>query len=290
VTDLHSSPEEVVNTMPAGTLDQGAGEKVAARQAQRRKLRQLGLVAAGWVAMWAVWEAASWWYGERILPRPMTVLDEMIGLIRGGDFASDLTASVLKTFAGFAVAAVVGAPIGYLMGRFRYWHAFFHDGVTIAGTIPGLVYAVLSLIVFGLSNLGPILAVALVSAPYVALNVAEGIRGVDKSLVTMSEAFGRTQRQIRREVLIPTIVPFVFAAIRMSFAVAWKVEALTEVFGGRNGVGFQIRTEYQLYNIAGVLAWMFLFIAFMLVIERLVLAKIESRLLAWRPEERSAAL
>ena len=104
----------------------------------------------------------------------------------------------------------------------------------------------MSLIVFGLSNIGPILAVALVSAPYVALNVAEGIRGVDQSLVTMSEAFGRTPRQIRREVLIPTIVPFVFAAIRMCFAVAWKVEALTEVFGGRSGVGFQIRTEYQL--------------------------------------------
>jgi NitT/TauT family transport system permease protein len=279
-----------VRTMPLGTTSQGVGEAAAVRLARRRRLRQLGLVAAGWVAMWLVWEAASWWFGERILPRPTAVVDEMVEIIRTGDFVADLSASVLKTFAGFAVAAAVGAPIGYLMGRYRYWHAFFHDGVTIAGTIPGIVYAVMSLIVFGLSNLGPILAVALVSAPYVALNVAEGIRGVDKSLITMSEAFGRSPRQIRREVLIPTIVPFVFAAIRMSFAVAWKVEALTEVFGGRNGVGFQIRTEYQLYSIAGVLAWMFLFIVFMLVIERLVLAKLESRFLAWRPEERNAAL
>ena len=77
--------------------------------------------------------------------------------------------------------------------------AFFHDGVTVAGTIPAITYAVLSLIVFGLSNLGPILAVALVSVPYIAINVAEGIRSVDQSLVTMSEAFGRS-RQIRREV------------------------------------------------------------------------------------------
>jgi NitT/TauT family transport system permease protein len=236
------------------------------------------------------WELASWWFGSRLLPRPHEVLLEAMVIIESGNFVSDFTASVSKTFAGFAVAAAVGAPVGYLMGRYRYWQAFFHDGVTIAGTVPAVVYAVMSLIIFGLSNLGPILAVALVSAPYVALNVAEGIRGTDKSLITMSEAFGRSPRQIRRDVLIPTIVPFVFAAIRMCFAVAWKVEALTEVFGGRNGVGFQIRTEYQLYNIGGVLAWMFLFIAFMLVIERLVLAKAEARLLAWRPEERSAAL
>jgi NitT/TauT family transport system permease protein len=272
------------------TVTWEAGEATARRQSSRRRWRQVGLVAAGWVAMVLVWEFGSWWYGTRILPRPHEVLAEMGEIVRSGNFASDFTASVLKTFAGFAVAAAVGAPVGYLMGRHRYWRAFFHDGVTVAGTIPAIVYAVLSLIVFGLSNLGPILAVALVSAPYVALNVAEGIRGVDKSLITMSEAFGRSPRQIRREVLIPTIVPFVFAAIRMCFAVAWKVEALTEVFGGRNGVGFQIRTEYQLYSITGVLGWMFLFIAFMLIIERLVLAKAESRLLAWRPDERSAAL
>jgi NitT/TauT family transport system permease protein len=73
----------------------------------------------------------------------------------------------------------------------------------------------------------------------------------------------------------------------MSFAVAWKVEALTEVFGGTNGVGFQIRNEYQLFNITGVIAWMALFIVFMLLVERLVLRKLENRILAWRPEERA---
>lgn len=266
-----------------------AGEADARQLATRRRWRRIALLVAGWVAMWTVWETGAWYLGTRILPAPLEVLLEMVDIVRSGAFFADFSASVLKTFAGFAVAAAVGAPVGYLMGRYRYWRAFFHDGVTVAGTIPAIVYAVLSLIVFGLSNFGPILAVALVSAPYVALNVAEGIRGVDKNLITMSEAFGRTPRQIRREVLIPTIVPFVFAAIRMCFAVAWKVEALTEVFGGRNGVGFQIRTEYQLYSISGVLAWMFLFIVFMLVIERL-LARAEKRLLAWRPEERSAAL
>ena len=282
--------EQLLERPPDLAVKVEAGEAVARTAANRRKAIQAVLVFAGWIAMVLVWELGSWWFGTRILPRPHEVVLEMWEIVRSGNFATDFTASVLKTFAGFAVAAAVGGPIGYLMGRYNYWRAFFHDGVTIAGTIPAIVYAVMSLIVFGLSNLGPILAVALVSAPYVALNVAEGIRGVDKDLIRMSEAFGRSPRQIRREVLIPTIVPFVFAAIRMCFAVAWKVEALTEVFGGRNGVGFQIRTEYQLYSIAGVLGWMFLFIAFMLVIERLVLAKAEARLLAWRPEERSTAL
>jgi NitT/TauT family transport system permease protein len=238
------------------------------------------------VAMLAVWQLASDLLSPTVLPSPARVGDEMWEIVESGDFFEDFLASVGKTFAGFGVAAVVGAPVGYLMGRYTYWRGFFHDGVTVAGTIPALVYAVMSLIIFGLSDMGPILAVALVSAPYVAINVAEGIRGVDRSLVTMSKAFGRSQRQIRREVFVPTIVPFVFAAVRMSFAVAWKVEALTEVFGGSSGVGFQIRTQYQLFSIRGVLAWMLLFIAFMLVIERLVLRRLENRVLAWRPTER----
>jgi NitT/TauT family transport system permease protein len=262
------------------------GEVRARRSAARRRWRRLALLAAGWVAMLAVWQVASDVLSPTVLPSPARVGAEMWEIIESGDFFEDFLASVGKTFAGFGVAALFGAPIGYLMGRSTYWRGFFHDGVTVAGTIPALVYAVMSLIIFGLSDMGPILAVALVSAPYVAINVAEGIRGVDRSLVTMSKAFGRSQRQIRREVFVPTIVPFVFAAVRMSFAVAWKVEALTEVFGGSSGVGFQIRTQYQLFSIRGVLAWMLLFIAFMLVIERLVLRRLENRVLAWRPTER----
>jgi NitT/TauT family transport system permease protein len=273
-------------TAPAAAWQQG--ELLARRAATRRKWRRLALLAAGWVAMVAVWDTASVFLSPNVLPTPLEVGEEMWEIVEDGDFFEDFLASVSKTFAGFVVAAAVGAPVGYLMGRYDYWRAFFHDGVTVAGTIPSLVYAVLSLIIFGLSDVGPVLAVALVSAPYIAINVAEGIRGTDQSLVKMSQAFRRSPRQIRREVYVPTIVPFVFAAVRMSFAVAWKVEALTEVFGGSSGVGFQIRSEYQMFSITGVLAWMLLFIAFMLVIERLVLRKLEDRLLRWRPEERVA--
>ena len=271
-------------TTPAVTWLEG--EEQARRAAARGKRKHLALLVAGWAAMLGIWQVAAYYLPFGTLPNPLEVSVEMWEIVASGALVSDFLASVLKTFAGFGVAVLIGAPVGYLMGRYNYWKAFFLDGVTVAGTIPALTYAVLSLIIFGLSNLGPVLAVALVSTPYVALNVAEGIRGVDQNLVRMSQAFGRSPQQIRRDVFLPTIVPFLFAAVRMSFAVAWKVEALTEVFGGTNGVGFQIRTEYQLFNITGVIAWMALFIVFMLIIERLLLRKLENRVLAWRPEER----
>jgi NitT/TauT family transport system permease protein len=278
---------EAPEATPAVTWQEG--EALARRASARSKRKHLALLVAGWAVIFTIWQVAAYYLPFGTLPNPLEVGAEMWEIVASGALVSDFMSSVIKTFVGFGVAVLVGVPIGYLMGRYDYWRSFFRDGITVAGTIPALTYAVLSLIIFGLSNLGPVLAVALVSVPYVAINIAEGVRGVDQSLVRMSQAFGRSQQQIRRDVFIPTLVPFIFAAIRMSFAVAWKVEALTEVFGGTNGVGFQIRNEYQQFNITGVIAWMALFIVFMLLIERLVLRKLENRVLAWRPEERVRA-
>jgi NitT/TauT family transport system permease protein len=120
--------------------------------------------------------------------------------------------------------------------------------------------------------------------PFIALNVAEGLEGVDEDLVRMSAAYGRSRAQSLRHILVPSTLPFVFAGVRLSFAIAWKVEALTEVFGGSEGVGFQIRFAFQAFSITRVLAWTLMFIVLLLIIER-VLSIVERRLFRWRTWE-----
>jgi NitT/TauT family transport system permease protein len=124
--------------------------------------------------------------------------------------------------------------------------------------------------------------------PYIALNVAAGLEGIDNNLLTMARAFGARRSVIVRDVLVPTITPFVFAGVRLSFALAWKVEALTEVFGSSSGIGFEIRQSYQQFSIVDVLGWTALFVIFMLLLERFVLLRLEARLFRWRPQEATA--
>jgi NitT/TauT family transport system permease protein len=157
--------------------------------------------------------------------------------------------------------------------------------VLVAGSIPGITYAVLAVVLFGISVLGPVISVALVSMPYVAINVAEGLDSVDRRLVQMSDAFGRERSSVVRHVLVPTIAPFAFAGVRLSFALAWKVEQLTEVFGASKGVGFQIRREFEDFSISGTLAWVLLFILFMILVERFLLVRVERYLFRWRIED-----
>jgi NitT/TauT family transport system permease protein len=260
---------------------------------QRRRIhvpgarwRQVGLVVLGWAAFFGFWEFASQTlFNPFLLPGPVDVAEAMGDIVSSGNVVEHFRASLTKIFLGFALGVALGVPIGFLMGRSRYWKAFFHDPVMVAGSVPGITYAVLALVIFGIGPEGPLIAVALISMPYVALNVAAGLEGIDSSLMMMSRAFRRSRRDVFRHVLVPTITPFVFAGVRLSFALAWKVEALTEVFGSSSGIGFMIRRSYQLFSVVDVLAWTALFVIFMLLLERFVLLPLERHLFRWRPKE-----
>jgi NitT/TauT family transport system permease protein len=251
-----------------------------------RRARQAALVVAGWLAFLGFWTYASHnLVNPFILPTPAKVLDEMSTIVSTGELFEHFQWSLMKTFVGFGLAVAIGLPIGMLMGRSRWWRAYFHMPVTVAGNIPGITYAVLALVIFGISVEGPILAVALISMPYIAINVAAGLDGIDRGLLQMSRAFGRSGRDVLRHVLIPTVIPFVFAGVRLSFALAWKVEAITEVFGASNGIGYMIRHSYDEFSVPGILAWMFFFVIFIVLMERFVLQPVERRLFRWRPAE-----
>lgn len=261
---------------------------VASREADdekssRAKARRIGLVVGGYLLMFSVWSFLSLFVlTAYILPPPWEVATEMGELVTSGAAFTHFASSIGKITAGFAIGAVVGLPVGLLMGRSRYWKHFFHQPILVLGNVPGLTYAVFALVLFGIGAVGPVVAVALVSLPYVALNVAEGVEGVDRHLVHMSTVYGRSQSEIVRSVFLPSVMPYLFAALRYGFAMAWKVEALTEVFGGRSGIGFMIRAEYQEFSVSGVLAWTAFFVLFILLVERVLLARLENRIFAWR--------
>lgn len=264
----------------APTLVEEARERSDRTQ---RRLRLAGLVVAGYLVAFAVWEfASSTLFNPYVLPGPLAVLGTTWQLFVSGDALFHFAASIGKIALGFAFATLIGAPIGVAMGRSRYWRSFFHDPMLVAGNVPGLTYAVFGLVLFGISDVGPVVAVTLVALPYVALNVCEGVEGVDPHLLELSSVYERPFGAVVRHVLVPSVAPFAFAAVRYGFAMAWKVGALTEVFGGASGIGFQIKHAYQEFSVTGVLAWTAVFVLAMVLIEKVVLARLEARFFSWR--------
>lgn len=250
----------------------------------RRTLAAQAYSVAGIAAFIGLWAYAASRMEPYVLPSPWAVGSRMWELLATGDVAHNFMMSFWRAVLGWAIAVVLGTVIGFLMGRFRYARAFFHDLVYLAANVPLIVYAIVAIIVFGISGMGATSVVILFVLPSVALNVAAGMMSVDQDLVGMSQAFNRSRAQLLRHVLIPTVTPFAFAGGRVSFADSWKLAALVETFGGSSGVGYQIARSYHLFSVRDLLAWMGFFVVFVVLVERLILVNVESRLFRWRAE------
>lgn len=245
--------------------------------------RRVGLQLTGYAILLGIWSLCSLvLFTEYVLPAPWTVGAEMWHLAADGTAFIQFGSSIIKIALGFAIGTVIGVPLGLLMGRVQYLKYFWQQPLLVLGNVPGLAFAVFALILFGIGAVGPVVVVAFVALPYVALNVAQGVEEVDRRLVDMSSVYGLGRADIIKSVFLPSVMPFLFAALRYGFAMAWKVEALTEVFGGRSGIGFMIRQSYQEFSVAGVLAWTGFFVIFILLIERVFLAGLERRFFAYR--------
>ncbi|KWX67909.1 ABC transporter permease [Mycobacterium sp. NAZ190054] len=250
----------------------------------RRSLAAQGYSLAGIAVFIGIWAYAASRMEPYVLPSPWSVASRMAELVVTGDVLHNFLMSFWRAVLGWVIAVVAGTVIGFLMGRFRYARSFFHDLIYLAANVPLIVYAIVAIIVFGISGMGPTSVVVLFVLPSIALNVAAGMMSVDQDLVGMSNAFNRTRLQLIRHVLIPTVTPFAFAGGRVSFADSWKLAALVETFGGDSGVGYQISRSYHLFSVRDLLAWMGFFVIFVVLIERLVLVNVEHRLFRWRTE------
>ncbi|HEX5936198.1 MAG TPA: ABC transporter permease subunit [Actinomycetota bacterium] len=239
-----------------------------------------------------VWQLASGFQRTEfnLLPSPAAVLDQM-GAYTFGDEAQGIPAGFVfvnfwdtlrKTLIGFAGAVVIGVPIGILMGRYRYAKNFFFDFVYLAANVPLIVYAILGLLLFGIGDAGPAFVVMLLVLPVISLNVAAGVEGVDRNLLSMSRAYGMPTSAAMRDIVIPSFAPFLFASARASFAASWKLAALAETFGGTTGVGVQIRKAFQGFSVTDMLAWMMFFVLFVVLIERVVLMRLERFVFRYR--------
>lgn len=273
--------QDVEATAPSVRIDTEPEGPTAERP---RRQRYLLWRIAGYVLFIGAWALVSSQTEPYILPSPLEVLRKMVEVVGRDDFWVNVFATLRNLAIGFTLAFVIGTAIGIAMGRSSYWDGFFRDYVMLTLTTPGLVFALVSVMIFGLLGIGPIVAIVLTSFAHVTVNVVEGVRAIPRDLMDMATAYGVDRRTRIRNIVLPAVAPFLFVAVRYGFAIAWKITALTELFGQTDGVGIQIRVEFLFFDIAGVLAWAFFLVGFALVMERLVLQRLERRFFRWRPK------
>ena len=239
-------------------------------------------VALSLLALCLLWSLAASAWPSRAFPPPEEVWRTLLEEGASGDLFYHLGATLGRVAAAYIVAMAIGSCIGILLGGSRRADRFFNPWVILFLNIPALVVIVLAYIWFGLNEAAAIGAVVVNKIPNVVVTMREGARALDPSYAEMAAVYRVGFLDRIRHVLLPQLQPYFAAASRSGVALIWKIVLVVELLGRSNGVGFQIYLNFQLFDVAAILAYTLAFVAVMLVIELLLVQPVERHATRWR--------
>lgn len=255
----------------------------------RRALRSSwGARVTSYVAFVVAWQIVGASFFR--VPTPWETLDFIWREVSGGDhggvrpgqFWEHFSATVPRFAIGISAAFVIGVIGGLAIGSFSFVRALLSDVLLVFLALPAIIWAFLTVMWFGLGWEAPVYTVILSAAPFVAVNVAQGVRAVSPELRRMSDAFGVPRNRRIRSMLLPAITGYLFTGLRFAVIIGWNAVLLAEWFGAVDGVGWRARLWYDAARYKGFVGWAIIFIVFIFLLDGLVLSPLQRRAFRWR--------
>ncbi|WP_136042475.1 MULTISPECIES: ABC transporter permease [unclassified Microbacterium] len=214
------------------------------------------------LVLWQLVVGVFGWISPVFLPPPLAIAQGFGEIVANGSLAANAGISVQAWLTGFALAVVVGIPVGLLMGA-----SLPVDRVIgpIAWTIyatPSIAYQPLAKAWFGF-GIGPVIFLVTISAIFpILLNVAAGMRTTNPSIIRAARVYGAGRMRLYRSVYLPSTVPFLFAGLRQAVVLATIGMVVAELAGSSSGMGALIirasntyQTDQAFAAIAVVVLW-----------------------------------
>ncbi|WP_442497505.1 ABC transporter permease [Methylobacter sp. sgz302048] len=244
--------------------------------------RQKLLPALSLLAFLALWQGLAVYLSSSVLPTPEAVAHVFWRETLSGQLPYHLGVTLLRLVVSFAVAMLLGCAIGIVLGRHKKLDAFFDNWLVIFLNIPALVTIILCYVWFGLIESAAILAVVINKLPNVVVTIREGTRALDQDLLEMARCYHFGRRKTLAHVIWPQLHPFVMSATRSGLALIWKIILVVELLGRNNGMGYQLHLFFQLFDVAGILAYTIAFVAVIQLIELMILKPLDRKSQRWR--------
>lgn len=229
-----------------------------------------------------LWWVTSLFFKPDYLPGPERVALAFGANLAEGEVFSHVAASLRRVVIGLILALGLGTGVGIGMGYHPYAAAAGERWVSVGLSIPSLCWAYVSLMFFGLAEMGVYFATLMIVFPFIATDVWEGMKALDPKLLEMAGAFQFRRGLVLRHVVLPQLLPHFLSALRYGFGLSWKVTVVAELVGQQNGVGYMFGKAFGLFSMPQVLAWTGTFVLLMMGIELLLLKGLEARWTRWR--------
>lgn len=153
--------------------------------------------------------------------------------------------SLKRVFAGFALAIIVGVPLGLFIGMSKNAQYAFDPFIQILKPVSPLAWLPLLLFVFKDINMTAISTIFVTSIWPIIINTALGVRSVSNDYMNVAKVLQFTPLEKVTKIILPVAVPYIFTGMRLSLGIAWLVIVAAEMLTGGIGIGFWIWDEYN---------------------------------------------
>jgi sulfonate transport system permease protein len=238
-------------------------------------------VPASLLALWTL-ASAKQWVAPQILPAPLAVAQTLLEQVKSGDLFVNFGISLGRVAGGFALGGLIGVGVGIAMGLSRRVEQYLYPLFNAVSQVPVLGWLPLAMMVLGIGESLKVVIIAHASLVPIAINTLKGIRNVPQAYVDVARTFEFTHRQLLRQVVFPASVPSVFVGVRYGLTQAWLSLVTVELLASSEGLGYLIVWGRQLFQLDLVLAAIIVVGVVGLLLDT-CLAKLEARLLRWRP-------
>ena len=250
-----------------------------------RRVRDLALQWAAAIILLAAWEGAS--RAHLVHPFLLPPLDDVVARlveeVASGLFFVNAGLTLYRAVTGFAIAALLGVPIGIFIARGGLVKWFFDPLVSIGLPMPKISFLPIFMLWFGLFDLSKIVMVAFASIFAVVAAAEAGTAGVDKFLVWSARSLGARPAEIFFQIMLPAALPQILTGLQVALPVALITGVAAEILMGGNGLGGAMLQAGRYADSVGVFAGI-IETATVGIVAVTSMTRLRRRLLAWHAE------
>ena len=212
-----------------------------------------------------LWELVSMGTGASI-PSPKDTLVQAIDLFSDPFYNNgpndqgigwNVLSSLKRVGMGFGLAALVGIPVGFAIGRFTFLNRMFNPLISLLRPVSPLAWLPIGLLVFKGANPAAIWTIFICSIWPMIINTAVGVQRVPQDYMNVARVLNLSEWKIVTKILFPAVLPYMLTGVRLAVGTAWLVIVAAEMLTGGVGIGFWVWDEWNNLNVKNIIIAIF---------------------------------
>ena len=169
----------------------------------------------------------------------------------------NVLASLKRVAVGFGLAALVGIPAGFAIGRFKFLARMFNPLISLLRPVSPLAWLPIGLLVFKGANPAAIWTIFICSIWPMIINTAVGVQRVPQDYMNVARVLNLSEWKILTKILFPAVLPYMLTGVRLAVGTAWLVIVAAEMLTGGVGIGFWVWDEWNNLNVMNIIIAIF---------------------------------